>query len=95
MTCVPNREYCQLKTKKCSSSTLVEILFMFSFGVAHPDDPFPIAETFSKGKQTQIWLSEKRSTLWSENNMDALTVLSIWDTGFLYSTDLPSVLDPC
>ena len=52
---------------------LVEILFMFSFGVA-------------KGKQTPIWQSEKRSTLRPENeffksNMDALTVLAIWDTG--------------
>ena len=46
---------------------------------------FPITEPFSKGKQTQIWLSEKRSTFWPENeffkyNMDALTVLSICDT---------------
>ena len=46
---------------------------------------FPIAEPFSKGKQTLIWQSEKRSTLWPEkeffkSNMDALTVLSIWDT---------------
>ena len=40
--CVSNREYCQEKTKKCASSTLVKILYsMFSFGVAHPDDhPF-------------------------------------------------------
>ena len=47
---------------------------------------FSIAEPFSKGKQTPIWQSEKRSTLWPEkrvlfkSNMDALTVLSIWDT---------------
>ena len=40
MTCVPNREYCQQKTKKCSLSTMAEILCMFSFGVTHPDDPF-------------------------------------------------------
>ena len=43
---------------------------------------FSIAEPLSKGKQTPIWQSEKRSP---ENeffkvNMDALTVLSIWDT---------------
>ena len=43
---------------------------------------FPIAEPFSKGKQTPIWLSEKRSTLWPEHeffksNMDALTLDSI------------------
>ena len=67
---------------------MAEILFMFSFGVAHPDDPFfSIAdEPFSKGKQTPIWQSEKRSTLWQaeneflKSNMDALTVLSIWNT---------------
>ena len=47
---------------------------------------FPIAEPFSKDKQTPIWQSEKRSTLWQaenelfKSNMDALTVLSIWDT---------------
>ena len=46
---------------------------------------FSIAEQFSKGKQTPTWHSEKRSTLWPEkkffkSNMDALTVLSIWDT---------------
>ena len=45
-----------------------------------------VAESFSKGKQTPIWQSEKRSTLWQaenelfKSNMDALTVLSIWDT---------------
>ena len=39
VACVPNREYCQQKTKKCSLSTMAEILLMFSFGVAHPDDP--------------------------------------------------------
>ena len=78
--CVPNSEYCPQKTKKCFSSTMVEILFtMFSFGVAHPDF-FPIAESFTKSKQTPIWQSEKRSTFWLENvffksNMDALTVL--------------------
>ena len=49
---------------------------------------FPIAEPFSKGKQTPIWQSEKRSTFWPENeffksNMDALTALSILDTDFL------------
>ena len=39
VACVPNRKYCQQKTKKCSLSTMAEILLMFSFGVAHPDDP--------------------------------------------------------
>ena len=40
---------------------MAEILFMFSFGVAHPDAIlFSIAEPFSKGKQTQIWQSEKK-----------------------------------
>ena len=58
---------------------------MFSFGVAHPVPFFSIAEPFSKGKQIPIW-REERSTLWPENeffksNMDALIVLSIWDTG--------------
>ena len=62
---------------------MAEILFMFSFGVAHPNAS--IAEQFAKSKQTPIWQSQKRSTLWSDNkffksNMDALTVLSIWDT---------------
>ena len=56
---------------------------MFSFGVAHPDDPF------LKGKQIQIWQSErkehfmasrKRETEFFKSNMDALTVLFIWDT---------------
>ena len=47
---------------------------------------FPIAEPFSRSKQTQIWQSEKRSTFWQaemeffKSNMDALTVLSIWDS---------------
>ena len=72
---------------------MVEILLMFSFGVAHPDPFFSIAEQSSKGKQTPIWQSEKRSTLWLENefcksNMDALTVLSIWDT------ELPYIFSP-
>lgn len=48
---------------------------------------FSIAEPFSIGKQTPIW-HEKRSTLWPENkffksNMDALTVLSICNTGLV------------
>ncbi len=38
--CVPNKEYCQQKTKEWSSSSTLEVLFMFSFGVAHPHDPF-------------------------------------------------------
>ena len=37
LDCVPNREYCQHKPRKCSSSTMAEILFMFSFGVAYSD----------------------------------------------------------
>ena len=51
---------------------------------------FSIAEPFSNGKQTPIWLSAKRSTLWQaekeffKSNMDALTVLSIWDTEKTY-----------
>ena len=52
--CVPNREYCQQKTKKCSSATMVEIIFMFSFGVAHSDDPFSDCKAVSKGKQTLV-----------------------------------------
>ena len=68
---------------------------MFSFGVVHPI-LFSIAEPFSKGKQTPIWQSEKRSTFWPENNeffksnMDAMTALSIWNTG-MYFVLLPSV----
>ena len=51
---------------------------MFSFGEAHPDAIlFSIAEPFSKGKQTPIWQSEKRSTYWQAENE---TVLSIWNT---------------
>ena len=62
---------------------MAEILFMFSFGVAIL---FSIAEPFSKGKQIPIWQNEKK-TLRPENEffktiMDALTVLSIWNTGF-------------
>ena len=60
---------------------------MFFFGVAHPDDPFPIAEPFSKGKQTPIWREKKENfnlygqeTSFFKSNMDALTVLSICDT---------------
>ena len=48
------RQYCQQKTKKCSSATMVEILFMFSFGVAHSDDPFSDCKAVSKGKQTLV-----------------------------------------
>ena len=36
---------------------------------------FPIAEPFSKGKQTPIWLSEKRSTLWY---LDSTLYLEHW-----------------
>ena len=42
------RQYCQQKTKKCSSSTMAEILFMFSFGVAHPDFFFRLLSSFQK-----------------------------------------------
>ena len=54
------------------------ITIMFSFGVAHPDDPFfRFLSRFQKVNKLK-----KRSTLWPENdffksNMDALTVLSI------------------
>ena len=82
--CVPNREYCQQKKPKSAphqQTTMVDILFMFSFGVAKPRRSF---FRLLRGKQTPIW-HEKRSTLWPENEffkskMDALTVLSIWDT---------------
>ena len=62
---------------------MVEIVFMFSFGVAHPDDPFfDCWERFQKVNKLQFG-AKKRSTLWPEdkffksNIMDALTVLSI------------------
>ena len=48
---------------------MVEILFMFSFGVAHPYEPF------AKGKQTQIWQSKYRSTLLPENELRLLSIL--------------------
>ena len=38
---------------------MAEILFLFSFGVAHPDDPFSIAEPFSKGKQNSSLAPKK------------------------------------
>ena len=51
---------------------------------------FSIAETFSKGKQTPIWQSGKKEhflaskTSFFKFNMDALTVLSIWNTELAY-----------
>ena len=63
---------------------------MFSFGVAHPDDPFfRLLSRFLKVNKLQFGKAKKRSTLWPENeffNMDALTVLSIWDTALVYWT---------
>ena len=59
------------KPKSAPHQQMAEILLMFSFGVAHPCDP--------------LFLELKFGTLCPENeffkaNMDALPVLSIWDT---------------
>ena len=68
------------KRVKCSSSTMVENLFVFFFGVAHPDNSFfRLLNRFQKVNTLQFG-GEKRSTLWLENKffkskMDALTVV--------------------
>ena len=53
------RQYCQQKTKKCSSSTMAEILFMFSFGVAHPDSFFRLLSSFQKVNKLQLGKAKK------------------------------------
>ena len=69
LSCVPNREYCQQKTKKCSS--IYRLLRRFQkvnklqFGKAK--------------KRSTLW----PKNLFFKSKMDVLTALSIWDTGSL------------
>ena len=59
--CPKYRVLLQQKTKKCSLSTMAEILFLFSFGVAHPDDPFSdCLAVFKRGKQTTICMAKRK-----------------------------------
>ena len=63
---------------------MAEILLMFSFGVAHPDDPFFwLLSRFPKVNKLKFGKAKKRAeNEFFKSNMDALAVLSIWDTGF-------------
>ena len=76
--CVSNREYCQQKTQKGGHSS--DVLFWSNT----PRSFFRLLRRFLKVDKFQF--CEKKGALYCQKNefinanMDALTVLSIWDT---------------
>ena len=59
---------------------MAEILLMFSFGVAYPDDSFFLRLLSRFQKVNKVKFGKAKEKEFFKAIMDPLTVLSIWDT---------------